>query len=69
MFLEEFFDKLHALNYPREKTDVYVSCQSQENLELVKNVVKLWIEDDIYHSVTLEIDFKGKTQKIFKART
>ncbi len=61
--MEEFFDKLQALNYPQEKTDVYITCQSQEKLEFVQNVVKSWIENDIYQSVTLEKDFKGIKDK------
>ncbi len=60
MFLEEFFGHIQALNYPAEKLDVYISCQSQTRLEFVQNIVKSWIKDNIYHSVTLENEYKGK---------
>ena len=58
--MEEFFDNIRALNYPGEKMDVYISCQSQKRLEFVQNIAKSWIKDKIYHSVTLENQFKGK---------
>ena len=60
LFLEEFFDNIRALNYPREKMDVYISCQSQKRSEFVQKIAKSWIKDKIYHSVTLENQYKGK---------
>ncbi len=51
---------MRALNYPREKIDVYISCQNKKRLEFVQNIVKSWIKDNIYHSVKLESEYKGK---------
>ena len=69
LFLEEFFDNIRALSYPGEKIDVYISCQSQKRLEFVQTIVKSWTKDNIYHSVTLENEYKGKLITQFKFYT
>ena len=62
LFLEEFFEKIWSLTFPKNLIDVYVSCQSEKNLEMVGKIVEEWNSADIYRSVTMEKDLKGKFQ-------
>ena len=59
LFLEEFFEKIWSLTFPKNLIDVYVSCQSEKNLEMVGKIVEKWKSADIYRSVTMEKDFRG----------
>ena len=60
LFLEEFFDKIWSLNFPKNQIDLFVSCQSEKNFETVGKIVKNWKSADTYRSVTFEKEFKGK---------
>jgi len=60
IFVPEFFEKIRKLDYPKARLDIYVSCQSEAQKDFVEKLVRMWIEETTYRSITVEKEFKGK---------
>jgi hypothetical protein len=60
IFVPEFFEKIRNLDYPESRLDIYISCQSEAQRDFVDKLVRKWIEEKMYRSIILEIEFEGK---------
>jgi hypothetical protein len=63
LFLPEFFEKIWNLKYPKNKIDIFISCQCQNQLQFVKKLAEDWKMKNDYRSVEIEKEFKGKTHR------
>ena len=66
LFLPEFFDKIWNLKYPKNKIDIFISCQCQKQLKFVEKLAEDWKTKKVFRSVEVEKEFKGKfyTEKL-----
>ena len=60
MFLPEFFEKIWAIEYPKSKLDVLISCQSPNQRQEVEKLVQDWKSKNVFRSVNFEKEFKGR---------
>ncbi len=54
LFLEEFFDKIEALNYPKNKLDVrMIIGEENAKQKFVKGILESWKKQGSYRSLEL----------------